>query len=86
MKIIKMIDDRILVCPIQNDSVTKGGLIIPDTAKAKPIFGVVRATNNSTILKVGDKVLYEVGRYTHVEINGEDMVIMNDTDPLAVIE
>lgn len=87
--------DRILVKPSQPEEVTTGGIIIPDTAKEKPQQGEVVAvgkgkTNDEGKLtpmqvKVGDKVLY--GKYsgTEVTIDGEEMLIMRESDVFAII-
>lgn len=87
--------DRILVKPSQPEEVTTGGIIIPDTAKEKPQQGEVVAvgkgkTNDEGKLtpmqvKIGDKVLY--GKYsgTEVTIDGEEMLIMRESDVFAII-
>ena len=68
-----------------------GGIIIPDTAKEKPLYGTIVATGNGTkdeemILKEGDKVLY--GKYsgTELEFEGEKYLMMRQSDVLAVVE
>ncbi len=88
---IKPLADRVLVRPTAAEEVTVSGIIIPDSAKEKPLRGEVLAAGNGTkdeemILKQGDKVLY--GKYagTEVEIDGEKLLIMRQNDVLAVIE
>ncbi len=88
--------DRVIIKPSQPEEVTKGGIIIPDTAKEKPMQGEVVAvgpgkmTDDGKVIpltvKVGDKVLY--GKYsgTEVEINGEQYLIMRETDIFAIIK
>lgn len=88
--------DRVIVKPSQPEEVTKGGIIIPDTAKEKPMQGEVVAvgkgkTNEEGKLvemqvKVGDKVLY--GKYsgTEVTIDGEEYLIMRENDIFAIIK
>jgi len=88
--------DRVIIKPSQPEEVTKGGIIIPDTAKEKPMQGEVVAvgpgklTDDGKIIpltvKVGDKVLY--GKYsgTEVEINGEQFLIMRESDIFAIIK
>jgi chaperonin GroES len=88
--------DRVIIKPSQPEEVTKGGIIIPDTAKEKPMQGEVVAvgpgklTEDGKIIpltvKVGDKVLY--GKYsgTEVEINGEQFLIMRESDIFAIIK
>lgn len=87
---IKPLADRVLVKPAPAEEKTAGGIIIPDTAKEKPLQGEVLATGNGTkdeemVLKAGDKVLY--GKYsgTEVEFDGEKYLIMRQNDVLAVL-
>ena len=87
---IKPLADRVLVKPAPAEEKTIGGIIIPDTAKEKPLKGEVLATGNGTkdedmVLKVGDTVLY--GKYagTEVELEGEKYLIMRQNDVLAVL-
>ncbi len=90
MKNVKPLADRVLVRPVAAEEKTVGGIIIPDTAKEKPLQGEVLAVGNGTkdeqmVLKVGDKVLY--GKYagTELELDGEKFLIMRQSDVLAVI-
>ncbi len=88
--------DRVLVRPAQPEEVTKGGIILPDTAKEKPMQGEVIAVGPGKIgedgktvamqVAAGDKVLY--GKYSGTELNvdGEDMLIMRETDIFAVVK
>lgn len=87
---IKPLADRVLVKPAAAEEKTVAGIIIPDTAKEKPLKGEVLAVGNGTkdeemVLKVGDTVLY--GKYSgnEVEINGEKYLIMRQSDVLAVL-
>ena len=87
---IKPLAARVLVKPAPAEEKTIGGIIIPDTAKEKPLKGEVLATGNGTkdeemVLKVGDTVLY--GKYagTEVELEGEKYLIMRQGDVLAVL-
>jgi chaperonin GroES len=87
---IKPLADRVLVLPAPAEEKTIGGIIIPDTAKEKPLKGEVVAVGNGTkdeemVLKLGDQVLY--GKYagTEIEIEGEKYLIMRQSDVLAVI-
>ena len=82
--------DRILVERIEAEEKTRGGIIIPDTAKEKPLQGEVVATGNGTkdeemVVKVGDTVLY--GKYagTELELEGGKYLIMRQSDILAII-
>ena len=87
---IKPLADRVLIKPAPAEEKTAGGLIIPDTAKEKPLQGEVLAVGNGTkdeemLLKAGDNVLY--GKYsgTEVELEGEKYLIMHQKDVLAII-
>ncbi len=87
---IKPLADRVLVNPIPAEEVTVAGIIIPDSAKEKPLKGTVLATGNGTkdeemVVKEGDVVLY--GKYagTEVEIDGAKYLIMRQNDILAII-
>ena len=87
---IKPLADRVLVAPAAAEEKTIGGIIIPDTAKEKPLKGQVVAAGNGTkdeemVLKVGDNVLY--GKYagTEIEIEGEKYLIMRQSDVLAIL-
>ncbi len=86
---IKPLSDRVLVVPAPAEEKV-GGIIIPDTAKEKPLRGKVVAVGNGTkdeemVLKAGDEVLY--GKYagTEIELDGEKYLIMRQSDVLAVI-
>lgn len=87
---IKPLADRVLVKPAAAEEKTVGGIIIPDTAKEKPLKGKVVAVGNGTkdeemVLKAGDQVLY--GKYagTEIELEGENFLIMRQSDVLAII-
>jgi chaperonin GroES len=88
---VKPLADRVLVKPAPIEEKTAGGIIIPDTAKEKPLKGEVVAVGQGTkdeemVVKEGDKVLY--GKYagTEIEIDGEEYLIMRQSDILAIIE
>lgn len=87
---IKPLADRVLVKPAAAEEKTVAGIIIPDTAKEKPLKGEVLAVGNGTkdeemVLNVGDTVLY--GKYAgnEVELDGEKYLIMRQSDVLAVL-
>lgn len=87
---IKPLADRVLIKPAPAEEKTVGGIIIPDTAKEKPLRGEVLAVGRGTkdeemVLKAGDQVLY--GKYsgTEVELDGEKFLIMRQSDVLAII-
>ena len=88
---IKPLADRVLILPAPAEEKTQGGIIIPDTAKEKPLQGEVVAVGNGTkdeemVLKVGDTVLY--GKYSGSEIehDGKKYLMMRQSDVLAVLE
>ena len=93
---IRPLQDRIIVKRLAEEQKTKGGIIIPDTAKEKPLEGSVIAVGNGRILedgkvrpldvKKGDKVLF--GKYagTEIKVDGEEHLILREEDILAVIE
>ncbi|WP_342641554.1 co-chaperone GroES [Rhodoligotrophos ferricapiens] len=88
--------DRVLVRRIEADQKTAGGIIIPDTAKEKPQEGEVVAVGPGVRnekgelvaleLKAGDRILFGKWSGTEVKINGEDLLIMKESDVLGVIE
>ena len=87
---IKPLADRVLIKPAPAEEKTVGGIIIPDTAKEKPLRGEVLAVGRGTkdeemVLKTGDQVLY--GKYSgiEVELEGEKFLIMRQSDVLAII-
>lgn len=88
---VKPLADRVLIQPTAAEEVTASGIIIPDSAKEKPLKGTVLAVGTGTkdeemVLKKGDTVLY--GKYagTEVELEGEKVIIMRQNEVLAVIE
>ena len=93
---IRPLQDRIMVQPILEKEVRKGGIIIPDSAKEKPIEGRVKAVGKGKIgddgkpikleIKVGDKVLYSKYGGTEIKVDGEDYLLMREDDVLGVIE
>ena len=87
---IKPLADRVLVKPADGEQKTVGGIIIPDTAKEKPLKGEIVAVGNGTkdeqmVVKVGDLVLY--GKYggTEIEVDGVKYLIMRQSDILATV-
>ena len=88
---LKPLHDRIIVKPSEPEEVTKGGIIIPDTAKEKPMRGKVIAAGTGTKdeeMKVKDNDLVLYGKYagTEITIDGKDFLIMRQSDILAIIE
>ena len=87
---IQPLADRVLIKPAEAEEKI-GGIIIPDTAKEKPLRGEIIATGNGTkdeemVLKVGDKVLY--GKYAgqELEFEGEKYMVMRQSDVIAIIK
>ncbi len=92
---LKPLADRVVIKPMEAEETTKGGIILPDTAKEKPIEGTVVAVGPGKVsddgksvkmeVKEGDKVLY--GKYsgTEVTIDGQDYLIMRESDIFAIV-
>jgi chaperonin GroES len=92
---MKPLADRVVIKPSPADERTKGGIILPDTAKEKPVMGEVVAVGPGKVsddgkkivpeVKVGDKVLY--GKYsgTEVTVDGDDYLIMREADIFAIV-
>ncbi|ABB15524.1 co-chaperone GroES [Carboxydothermus hydrogenoformans] len=88
--------DRVLVKPLPTEEVTKSGIVIPDTAKEKPQQGEVKAVGSGRILengervpmevKVGDRVFYSKYAGTEVKIDGEEYLILRESDILGILE
>ena len=88
---LKPLADRVIIKPTDAEKVANSGIIIPDSAKEKPLKGTVLAVGNGTkdeemILKAGDEVLY--GKYagTEIEFEGDKVLVMRQNEVLAVIE
>ncbi len=93
---VRPLHDRVIVKRVEEDEKTKGGIIIPDTAKEKPVEGKVMAVGKGKILdngnqqplevKEGDKILF--GKYAGTEINieGDEHLIMREDDIIAIVE
>jgi chaperonin GroES len=88
--------DRILVRRVESQEKTKGGIIIPDTAKEKPSEGEVVAAGSGARndagqiqaldVKAGDRILFGKWSGTEIKINGEDLLIMKESDVMGIIE
>jgi len=93
---LQPLNDRIVVKRSEEKEVTKGGIIIPETAKEKPIEGKVLAVGTGKLLddgskipldvKKGDKILFSKYAGSEIKIEGEDLLIMREDDVLAVVE
>jgi len=88
--------DRILVRRVESEEKTKGGIIIPDTAKEKPQEGEVIAVGSGARndagqiqpldVKAGDRILFGKWSGTEIKINGEELLIMKESDVMGIIE
>ncbi|MDT8284168.1 MAG: co-chaperone GroES [Thermovirgaceae bacterium] len=93
---LKPLGDRIVVKVLTRDEKTKGGILIPETAKEKPQEGEVMAVGSGKVLengqklplevKTGDKVLFSKYGGTEVKVEGEEMLILSERDVLAILE
>ena len=93
---IRPLHDRVIVKRLEEERVSAGGIVIPDSAAEKPVQGKVVAVGKGKILedgsvraldvKVGDKILF--GKYsgTEVKVDGDELVVMREEDVMAVIE
>jgi chaperonin GroES len=93
---LKPLHDRVLVKRLDSEEKTKGGIIIPDSAKEKPLEGMVIAVGDGKVLDDGkrqalavkkeDKILF--GKYagTEIKVDGEEMIILREDDILAIVE
>jgi chaperonin GroES len=94
--VLKPLEDRIVVKPLEAEQVTASGLVIPDTAKEKPQEGEVLAVGPGRVddsgkripldVSVGDKVLYSKYGGTEVKYSGEEYLVLSARDVLAIIE
>ncbi|MBI3600065.1 MAG: co-chaperone GroES [Nitrospinae bacterium] len=92
---VRPLRDRVLVKPLPEKEVVKGGIIIPDTAKEKPYEGEVVAVGNGRVLedgttqalevKKGDKVIYAKYAGTEIKIEGEEHLLMREEDILGIV-
>ena len=93
---LRPLQDRILVQRVEEESTTRGGIIIPDTAKEKPIEGKVVAVGKGKIgddgkrialeIKKGDRILFSKYGGSDIKIEGEEYLIMREDDVLGIIE
>lgn len=93
---IRPLHDRVIVRRLEDETTTKGGIVIPDNAKEKPSRGEIIAVGNGKPLdngdvralavKAGDKVLF--GKYsgTEVKVDGEELLVMREDDIMAIVE
>ncbi|MGE3333416.1 MAG: co-chaperone GroES [Rhodospirillaceae bacterium] len=96
MTTFKPLHDRVLVRRVESENRTSGGIIIPDTAKEKPVEGEIIAVGSGQRredgsvqpldVKAGDRILFGKWSGSEVKIDGEDLLIMKESDILGVIE
>ncbi len=93
---IRPLNDRVIVRRVEEEKTTASGIIIPDSATEKPLEGVVIAAGNgkkndngdniALDVKVGDKVLFTQFAGSEIKVEGETLLVMNESDIVAVIE
>lgn len=93
---IRPLDDRVVIEPMEAEGKTQGGIVLPDTAKEKPMKGKIIAVGDGKMLesgkraellvKKGDKVLYAKYAGTEITIDGKEYLVMRESDLLAKIE
>lgn len=94
---IQPLHDRVIVKRVEEEETTKGGIIIPDTAKEKPMEGIVVAVGSGKTgekgekkipleVKEGDRVLFSKYAGTEIKIDGEDHLIMKEEDIIAIVK
>jgi len=93
---LKPLDDRVIIRQSEAEEKTKGGIILPDTAKEKPQMGKIVAVGNGKLLddggrgkmsvKKGDKVIYSKYAGTEVDVDGEKLIIVTESSILGVVE
>jgi chaperonin GroES len=93
---VRPLNDRVVVKRMEEEEKTAGGIIIPDTAKEKPIQGEVLAAGNGRIMedgsrraldvKKGDRVLFSKYAGTEITVDGQEVLIMREDDILAIME
>lgn len=93
---LRPLNDRVIIKRVEEETMSAGGIVLPDSAKEKPSQGKVIAVGNGALnskgellpmsVKVGDNVMF--GKYlgTEVEVEGEELLVMSETDIIAVVE
>jgi chaperonin GroES len=92
---VKPLADRVVIKPQEAEEKTKGGIIIPDTAKERPVIGEIIATGPGrkgddgklipVEVKIGDKVMYGKYSATEITVEGQDLLVMRESDLIAVV-
>ena len=96
MSKIRPLQDRVILKRVKEEEKSKGGIIIPDTAKEKPIEGEVLAVGSGKVMedgtvrkldvKVGDRVLFGKWSGTEIKVDGEELMIMKESDVMGIID
>ncbi|MGH2363059.1 MAG: co-chaperone GroES [Chloroflexota bacterium] len=91
---VQPLGDRVLVKPLEREEVSKGGIVLPDTASERPQEGTILAVGSGRVLddgtkvplevKTGDKVLYAKYSGTEIKVEGEDLLIVSERDILGI--
>ena len=92
---VKPLNDRVLVKRLEAEEKTKGGIVLPDTAKEKPKQGIVEATGPGKLedgkrqalqVKKGDKIIFESFAGTEITVDGQEYLLMREDDILGIVE
>ena len=93
---VKPLGDKVLVRRVEAENKTKGGIVLPDTAKEKPAEGVVLALGDGKLLdsgeraefqlKKGDRIIFSSYAGSEIRVDGEELLVMGEEDVLAVVE
>lgn len=93
---IRPLGDKVIIKRVEAEDMTAGGIVLPDAAKEKPKRGLIKAVGDGKLLDSGDRSQMQVKKHdevlftsyagTEVKVNGEELVIMDETDILAVLE
>ncbi len=93
---VKPLGEKVLIKRLEADTMTKGGIVLPDAAKEKPMQGTVLAIGDGKLIddgtrsklqvKVGEKVLFSSYAGTDIKIDGEELMLMDESDILAIID
>ena len=93
---VRPLNDKVVVKRLEAEEKTKGGIVLPDTAKEKPKEGVVKCVGNGKLLDSGerapmqlkedDRVIFSSYAGTEIKVDGEEFLIMNEDDILAIVE
>ena len=93
---IRPLDDRVVVEPVEAEERTAGGIVLPDTAKEKPKRGIIQAVGDGKMLDSGERITLQVAKGnevlfssysgTEIKVNGEELLIIDESEILAIVE